>query len=276
MQAFAEISFVDFATSIPAALDEIGAAEVLAGQKRILVKPNLVNASAPPITTPVECTAAIIEYCRAHSSAEIVIGEGCGEKCMDTPEIFERLGYVELAEAYGVELVDLNDAPTLTTVRPGCPVFPRMHLPEIVHESFVISAPVLKAHSLAVITGSLKNMVGVCPPEHYSGGGGSWKKAVFHTQMQQSIIDMCRHRLPDLSVMDATVGMAEYHLGGAHCDPPVQKILAGFDALAMDRRAAELLGRDWRAIGHLAEGVLDGDKIEPDGRDGYPEGQCDI
>jgi len=110
---------------------------------------------------------------------------------------------------------------------------------------------VLKAHSLADITGSMKYMIGLAPPAHYSGRHGSWKKAVFHGNMQQSIIDLNQYRTPDLTIMDATIGLAEYHLGGSRCDPPVNKLLGGFDAREVDREAARLLGMDWKIIGHL-------------------------
>ena len=58
--------------------------------------------------------------------------------------------------------------------------------------------------------------------------------------------------MPDFTLMDASVGMAEFHLGGAHCNPPIDKLLAGTDALAIDRRGAELLGFDWRDIPYLS------------------------
>lgn len=69
-------------------------------------------------------------------------------------------------------------------------------------ESFLISVPVLKAHSLAGVTGTLKNMTGLARPKHYSGRYGSWKKAVFHGNMQQSIIDLNRYRTPDLPLIE--------------------------------------------------------------------------
>ncbi|MFC1592325.1 DUF362 domain-containing protein, partial [Thermodesulfobacteriota bacterium] len=59
-------------------------------------------------------------------------------------------------------------------------------------------------------------------------------------------------RTPDLSLMDATIGLAEYHLGGRRCEPPVNMLLAGDDPVAVDRKAAELLGLDWHRIPHLA------------------------
>ena len=94
-------------------------------------------------------------------------------------------------------------------------------------------------------------MMGLAPPKYYSGRYGTWKKAVFHERMQQSVIDLNRYRSPDLTVMDATIGLPEFHLGGRQSDPPVNKILAGFEPVELDRKAAELLQLDWREIGHL-------------------------
>lgn len=47
--------------------------------------------------------------------------------------------------------------------------------------------------------------------------------------------------------------MAEAHLWGPTCDPPVNKLVAGFDPVAIDSYGAGLLGKDWRDIGHIAK-----------------------
>jgi uncharacterized protein (DUF362 family) len=243
--------FTTFRKSVRRALDRLSAGEVLAEQTTILIKPNLINDSPPPITTPVACCEAVIQYIRECSDAEIIIGEGCGDSALETDEIFERLGYRELADKYSVKLIDLNHAPLMRVENSNCPFFPEMMLPKIVFESYLISVPVLKAHSLADITGALKNMMGIAPPKHYSGRFGSWKKAVFHENMQQSIIDLNRYRTPDLSIMDASVGLATFHLGGPTCDPPVNRIIAGFNPKEADRKGAEYLNLNWKEIGHL-------------------------
>ena len=117
----------------------------------------------------------------------------------------------------------------------------------------------LKAHSLARVTGTLKNMMGFCQPEYYhSEIHGKWKKSVFHGRMQESLIDLNRYLVPDLSVLDASIGMAEYHLGGPRCDPPVDKIVAGYDPWEVDKEAARLLGLSWRDIEHIAAGPARG------------------
>jgi uncharacterized protein (DUF362 family) len=250
------LKFESYERSITAALDALDAPEQVAGQSAILIKPNLVNDSPPPVTTPPEACEAVIRYIRNHSSAEIVIAEGCGSATLETPEVFRRLGYTAMAERLGVPLIDLNYGPVRKLTNPDCTVFPEMHLPEIAFNHYIVSVPMLKRHSLATVTGTLKNMMGFAQPEYYSGQYGIWKKAVFHGRMQDSIIDLNRYRVPDLSVMDCSIGMAEHHLRGSQCDPPVNKIIAGYDPWSVDREAAGLLGLNGEDIEHIAAGLV--------------------
>jgi uncharacterized protein (DUF362 family) len=243
--------FHGYGKTVFSVFDAIHAADILSGQTKILIKPNLINASPHPVTTPAACCAAVIEYIRSVSQAAIVIGEGCGDESMETHEVFSRTGYDRLSEKYNIPLVDLNTAPLTRVSNSECSVFPEMHLPTIALTHFIISVPVLKAHSLATITGSMKNMMGIAPPTYYSGGFGGWKKAVFHKRIHQAILDLNRYCTPGLTLLDATIGLADYHLGGRRCDPPVNQLIAGFDPAAVDRKAAECLGLDWRRIPHL-------------------------
>jgi uncharacterized protein (DUF362 family) len=250
----ADIDFESFEKSIKDALDAVVAHKQLAEQSAILIKPNLTTASPHPITTAPECCEVIIEYIRKYSKAEIVIAEGCGDAKYETDEIFENLGYTAMAEKQGVPLVDLNYGPVKKLKKPDCPIFPEMYLPEIAFSHYIISVPVLKAHSLAGMTGSLKNMMGFAPPKYYSGRYGIWKKAAFHGKMHESVIDLNKYLVPNLSIMDCSIGMAKFHLGGPQCDPPIKKIIAGFNPWKVDREAAGLLGLDWNNIGYIAAG----------------------
>lgn len=249
------IDFKSFKKSIKAGLDAISAHKQIARQSAILIKPNLTSDLPHPITTLPECCEIIIEYIREYSEAKIVIAEGCGDAKCETDQVFMNLGYTAMAEKLGVDLVDLNYGPVKMLQNIDCPVFPKMYLPEIAFSHYIISVPVLKAHSLAGITGSLKNMMGFAPPKYYSGRYGIWKKAVFHGKMQESIIDLNKYIAPDLSVMDCSIGMAEFHLGGDRCDPPLKKIIAGYNPWNVDREAAGLLGLDWNNIEHIAAGI---------------------
>ena len=243
--------FISYKKTVKDTFDAIGAGTVLEKQTKILLKPNLVNNSPFPITTSPDCCEAVIEYIKTCSNAEIIIAEGCGDKDLDTSDIFKDLKYTEVAERHEITLVDLNYAKLKKLSKPDCTVFPEMYLPEIAFTHYIISIPVLKAHTLSTITGSLKNMLGFAPPKYYSGRFGIWKKAIFHDNIHQSIIDLNKYRSPDLTLLDARVGMADYHLGGPQCEPPVNKIVAGFSPLAVDREAAQLLGFNWQDIPHL-------------------------
>ncbi len=251
-QVFTKELDTDWTECVAALLDASGVAETLKEQTRILVKPNLVEALPPPITTPVELIEATVIYLRQNApDSEIVVGDGTGSLNYDTYHAFEKLGYSEMAKRQGLKLTDLNKEPYVELSRPELKRWPKMHLPKIVMESYLLSIPVLKAHSLAGVTLTMKNMMGACPPEHYCKGG-HWKKSSFHTGMQEAVLDLNRYRTPDFTLLDATVGLAEYHLGGSVCDPPPNLLVAGFDPVATDAYGAKLLGQDWKAIGHIA------------------------
>lgn len=245
------IGFKSYAESIPLALDRIGAGAELARQTHILLKPNLINADPHPVTTPAACCEAIVHYIRSVSDAAILIGEGCGAPGMNTEDVFAQLGYRRLARRLDLELVDLNTAPVQEVPNPGAVNHPVMMLPAIAMTHYLVSVPVLKAHSLADMTGTLKNMMGLLPPEHYGTRGGAWRKAEFHDDLHRNIRELNACRRPDLTVMDASVGLAAFHLGGPSCEPPLARIIAGHDPLEVDRMAAGLLGLEWQKIPHL-------------------------
>ena len=233
-------------------LDKAGLAEHIPAGKTVLIKPNLVKTLRPPITTPVALIRCIVEYLQERLDNPVFIGEGCGALDYDTHRCFTELGYTEMAQETGVELIDLNEAPYQLHSLPQCKRWPEFYLPEIATDSFLLSVPVLKAHTLAGVTLTMKNMMGLAPPDRYHQGGG-WKKAAFHNRMHEAVADLNRYRCPDFTVLDATVGMAEAHLWGLPCNPPVNKLAAGFDPVAIDSYGAALLGKDWRKIGHIAD-----------------------
>lgn len=249
-----DIPFETYDTSVPDLLDRIDATGMFSDQTTILLKPNLVNDSPFPVTTSPDFCRPVIHYIQARSSARIILAEGCGDADLETGDIFKILGFDRLAEDTGIELLDLNHAPLEKHECPDNTIFPEFYLPEIAGQSFVISLPVLKAHSLADMTGTLKNMMGFAPPHHYSGGG-FWKKAMFHERMQASIVELNRYILPDLTLMDASVGLSQYHLGGPTCDPPVGRLIGGQDPFMVDQAAAEYLGLDPGRIPHICQAL---------------------
>jgi uncharacterized protein (DUF362 family) len=105
--------FIDYDTTVNRCMDAAGAKGLFKGGRPIMLKPNLVNDSPHPITTAPSMCAAVIAFVKKHSDAPIVIAEGCGAAHLETPEVFERLGYDHLAEQHDVTLLDLNQAPLI-------------------------------------------------------------------------------------------------------------------------------------------------------------------
>ena len=252
MSIVAKIKFTDYAASVTRALDAIGAAERLPADKLIIVKPNLTNADSPPVTTNPLAARAVIEYCRARTSAEIAIGEGCGTGTTD--DVYRKTGYADLADEFGLRTIDFNTAPAITLSNPDALQLKEFHLPAVAQDAFVISLPVLKDHCFTVTTIALKNMFGLAPGQFYQG---CWNKSQLHDpSTHKSVFDINLYKAPDLSVVDASVALTGMHLSGV--PKAFGVILASFDPVAVDAIGSEMLGHDPRAIEYLklANGVL--------------------
>jgi uncharacterized protein (DUF362 family) len=259
------VDFHNYQESVSELMDLLEIHRTLAEAKRIVIKPNLVNASPPPVTTPVELVAAIVAYVREVSNARVVVAEGCGSPLYSTERPFRKLGYIELADSKGLGLVDLNTAELVKLKDGRCRLFSEFLMPRLIMESLLISVPVLKRHSLARVSLTMKNMLGCAPPAHY--GGLAWKKSKFHQKLHRSIFEMNLYRSPDLTILDASVGLSRFHLGGPRCKPPVKKLVGGIDPVAVDAYGAGLLCLHWRKVEHiaLAHSVLGNAGAEPAG-----------
>mgnify|MGYP000060395495 CR=1 FL=1 len=237
--------------SIKTLLEAADLYETLKGEKQVILKPNLVEALEPPITTPAPVIDAIIHQIAIHCPhLRIIIADGTGSLSYDTFHCFDVLGYISLAELRGVELVDLNEEPSRHLKNSDCSRWPEMYLPELIFNSFLISVPVLKAHSMSRVTLTMKNMMGCAPPAHFRGNGG-WGKSSFHQQIHEAIFDLNRYRTPDFTILDASIGMSQAHLWGPTCDPPVGKIAVSYDPVAIDAYGTSLLRRSWQDVGHI-------------------------
>ena len=262
MSRVAKVPFSDYAASVSAALEAIGAADRVPESGTICLKPNLTNDSPPPVTTPVQCVEAVHDWLRPRTDAEIFIGEGCGSG--RTADVFRRLGYADLAERKGLRLVDFNTRDVVDSVAEDAGQWRHLKLPAIAAEAWIVSIPVLKDHSFTGTTIAMKNMFGLVPAPFY---GGSWNKSRMHApSTDRSVVDVCLHKAPDLCVVDAVTALTGMHLSGT--PRSLDLILASFDPVAVDALGSALLGHDPRTLDYLrmadgALGSLDDQDIVP-------------
>lgn len=239
----------EYISAVSRALDEVSAVDTLSGFDRIIVKPNVVNSSPPPVTTDVRCVLALVGYLKDRLDTEIIVAEGSGEG--STADNFRTNGYQQVTEQNGVELVDLDSLPAKRYENPSAGEFREIYLPEILEGAGLISVPPAKDHTITGVTLGLKNMVGCLPARHYSGYW-SYKKSKIHAVSEHQVVaDLMLYVKPHLTVIDALLGLAGGHLSGRVPDPPLGKIIAGTDVLAVDRKAARLLGHEAGTILHL-------------------------
>ena len=119
-------AFSGYAESVARCMAAAGADRLLGTARPVMLKPNLVNASPHPVTTPPALCAAVIAFVRKHTDASIVIAEGCGDAHLETGEVFARLGYDLLAHRLKVGLLDLNHADLRRLENRECRIFPEM------------------------------------------------------------------------------------------------------------------------------------------------------
>ena len=259
------VEFKDYFSSIAKALNNINAGEIISRQKKIILKPNLIQDSPPPTTTDVRCVEAVFLYCREHTSpgSEIIIAEGSAGD--PTLKCYKNLGYIEMSKRTGARLMDLDEQEFENHFDDRAEIYKTFPLFNILKDAFVISVPVLKDHSMTDTTLSLKNMIGIAPASKFSGYMSYSKSEVHRHDVNRALVDINLHKKADLAVIDGAIGMKNSHLCGTVCNPPIKKIIASFDPVAADAAGSEVLGWRWDKISYLrmANGLLgQAEKIE--------------
>ena len=228
-------------------------------KQRIILKPNLITAGFPPTTTPYETVEALAKY-YLENGFEVMVAEGSG--WCDTFEAYRKLGYTRLQEKYGVKLVDLNSDDFEVVKNPNTLFLKEFELPLTLKDAYIVSVPVLKEHSLAGVTLSLKNMLGATLGERARVA----KKGRFHRKLDESIVDVNLYLRPNLAVIDGRVA----GLGGELGPKPkeVGILIFSEDLVAADAVGTSYLGKNPLKIPHLklaqevGLGIADLNRIE--------------
>lgn len=217
---------------VPKGLNELG---IKIRGKKIVIKPNLIINRPYPVTTPPETVGALIEYFREGNEVLIAEGSGFG----DTHVAYRDRGYVKLARRYGIRLVDLNRDEFNEVESPKALALKRFKLAKTLREAYLISAAVLKRHSLASVTLSLKNMLGATV---------ELEKGKFHPKLHENIVDINSYKRPELAVIDGRLGLSS-ELGGKAREFGV--MIFSEDPVAADAVGARILGIDPLKVKHL-------------------------
>ncbi len=216
----------------------LAALEISPYKGKVVIKPNLIINRPYPVTTSPETVECIVRYFTGKAK-ELLIAEGSGMCRGGTKRAFQELGYLELAERWDIPLVDLNDDEYAIMKDPEALRLKEFKLPRTLENAFLISAAVLKRHSMAKVTLSLKNMMGAT----------IGRKARFHAfGLTKSIVDINLYTKPDLAVIDGIASSGK-ELGGAVTRYGV--MLVSEDLVAADAVGSQILGVDPLSVPHI-------------------------
>lgn len=204
-----------------------------------VIKPNLIIDAPPPTTTPLDLVEAL-----ASLSGEAIVAEGSG--WTETDRAYDRLGYREASRREGFRLVDLNRDEVVELRDPHAFTLKSFQAPRTVAGGFVISAAVLKEHSITGVSLSLKNMLGVAP----SSRPGVAKKGHLHRLgVDECIADIASYVRPSLAVIDGRWACIGGELGGRPLELGV--IIVSRDPVAADAIGSRLLGYEPSKVRHI-------------------------
>ncbi len=215
------------------------------GNRRVIIKPNLVSTSIPLAATHIDHLRGILDFLKGFHRDTVIIAEAAAGK---TTEGYRNFGYYKLLEEYNISLIDLNNGPfeELTIWdKNGRPFKVRVSALLLDRRNFLISAAKLKTHDTVVVTLSIKNVA--------MGAVYLHDKVKVHQgirQINKNIAEIGAHTWPDLAVIDGFEGMEGD--GPTFGDPiHVGVAISSTDPLAADRIACEVMGVDFSKVGYL-------------------------
>ncbi|HXM45407.1 MAG TPA: DUF362 domain-containing protein [Bryobacteraceae bacterium] len=229
----------------------------LAGQT-VVIKPNLVvpKPSSSGATTDPNVVKAVVDMCIAAGAEWIYIVEA---PLPGNGPYWGPCGYAAIFTAKAYPQVTLTNLVTgtyvLTPVPGGGSAYQQMYVPQVVLEpnTFFISVGKLKTHQDAVVTLSMKNLVGLASePAYAQPVNTDFPRHDLHLRsINQSIIDLNMIRPIDFAVIDGVWGMDGE---GPTTGTPVATnvVLAGLNPVAVDRVALNVMEFAQNSVTYLS------------------------
>ncbi|MGM0760183.1 MAG: DUF362 domain-containing protein [Thermodesulfobacteriota bacterium] len=215
--------------------------------KSVLVKPNILAPHSPDkaVTTHPAVVQALVQAL-LDRGARVMVGDNPGISA------YGRSG--RSAAASGIEQAAQGCYVPLGHNPVSCPLASKYvdHVTvsrQILEADVLVNVPKLKTHTLTVLTAGIKNTFG------YIVGGD---KLRIHSacprphQFAQALVDIYSLRPPDLTILDAVMGMQGN--GPANGSPvALGKIMASDNTVSLDAAAVCFLGQKPKSVPHIQE-----------------------
>ena len=188
--------------------------EIVRPGKTVVLKPNVFAPRPAPTTTDPRVVVAVGELCREAGAGRVIVAEGRSistakyrKGANSTRQCFEAVGMSQAVEAAGFEVVYLEDDEFVEVEVPGAQVLHTAHVPRTILEADVfVNLPVMKIHSLTLVTLAIKNLHGII-----SDYDKLYRHCYRELALARKLTDILRIRRIDLNVMDALVAQEADH-----------------------------------------------------------------
>lgn len=211
----------------------------------VVIKPNAGWDKEPDLAanTHPDLVGKMVELCLKAGAKEVNVFD---HTCNDWQRSYSNSGIRAAVEKAGGKMVEGNNEQLYVDKEiPGGVSLKKAKVHKLIVESDVyINMPVLKHHGGAIMTGCLKNVMGLV-----------WDRGFFHkNNLQQCIADGILIRKPDLNILDAYTPMARNGPQGRSREdllPNIRTLVASTDAVACDAAGAAIMGRKLDEISHI-------------------------
>jgi uncharacterized protein (DUF362 family) len=240
---------LDIADAITRGMRELGISPEELKDKRVLLKPNLVETAsgAPHINThPLVLRGAVEAFLQLGAST-VMVAEGPGHR-RDTLAVYEESGLADVLTEDRIRFHDLNYITGYELPNAGRQSSMRtLTFPALFKEvDWIVSVAKMKTHHWAGATLSMKNLFGVMPGIYYG-----WPKNVLHQAgIENSILDINATLKPSFAIVDGIVGMEGD--GPIMGDPKKAGVLVmGRNLAAVDATCCRIMGIDPYKVSYL-------------------------
>lgn len=212
----------------------------------VAIKPNLccIKGTETGATTDLRVVEAIIRFLQEeYHVLDISIVESDGTQVL-ADMAFKLLGYEALSKKLNVKLINLSKSPFSYRVCEKNTFLKKIKVPDILERAnCLISVPKIKIHTLCSFGGTMKNQFGCNPVA---------KKSIYHSRLQESMVDLTYVFKPHVIVVDGIVGMEGR---GPVCGIPVKMnaLIFGKDVVAVDHLIARLIGVNPKKVKYLVD-----------------------
>jgi len=226
-----------------AAVDAMGGMKKFVSRGDIVVvKPNMAWDRTPEQAgnTNPEVVAEVVKMCFEAGAKKVKVFD---RTVNDPRRCYVQSGISDAVKALGADIsyVDERKFKEMNVKGEAMKTWPLYT--ELFEADKVINIPIAKHHSLATLTMSMKNWMGVM--------GGSRRQ--IHQRLDESLVDLSGFIKPTLTILDAVrILTANGPQGGNLADvKKLDTVIAGVDQVAVDSLGATLFGMKGSDLGYV-------------------------